>query len=760
MVPRENLRHTPPLCASSRLAFCFAAEVSVSTEDEGGVHASSISALGRACAPSVSKGVALTRTFFSRRFGSVALGAFLAIALVASTMGATTALAADPSPGDDVITVPINDSHAGGTYQVDFEKVFAGTTDDGTPVYIYVPVGAIGNEDADWMSPSFDPNPNDDFEPCTSDDEDGDHLITQAQIDYLGQQLVDQIVRVDEEHFGPMGAADPTDPNSDSLVMLIYNDLDEAHYVCDTDSYTAGYFSDQFINEVGMNVIVIDSYDWANRIGDQSNNPVGQSELYEGVIAHELEHLLHNYSDPGEDSWVDEGLADFAVFLNGYDVGGSHNTYHQVFHRETSLTRWAGGLENYGASFSFFQYVWEQAGGNGGTGDGKYEPDLEYDDRAGDLLIKMIFEEEANSMEGVQNAIDDFNTATGKNLRSAEELFKDWVIAIYLDDEGSKRFDIRALDFGDSSTTSWTIEMANRVFWHKRGVYTGNMPEPKWQNNAHVPSQIGLPFGTSYETFRNLGDTFKISFSGEDVTQIAPHSGATHWYGGYESGQENVLDVAAAGSLGGQTIDFWTWYFIEEGWDYGYVEALVGGNWVTVPLTNDAGDTVTTNEDPHDENTEGNGLTGTSGGTYFVDEPEYVHLQGTLPAGTQDVRFVYETDQAYLDTGWFIDDVNVGGASAALSSSDWVETNGEQQNDWVVQVISQCDLTPGVDNGAEFIVDGWHIYRYNQDEFTKTGFDTTCLGSKGRFTVAVSNITSGDLQVLDADYNLRVVRQR
>ena len=31
-----------------------------------------------------------------------------------------------------------------------------------------------------------------------------------------------------------------------------------------------------------------------------------------------------------------------------------------------SLTRWAGGLENYGASYSWFVYLWEQAGGNGG----------------------------------------------------------------------------------------------------------------------------------------------------------------------------------------------------------------------------------------------------------------------------------------------------------------------------------------------------------------------------------------------------------
>ena len=75
-----------------------------------------------------------------------------------------------------------------------------------------------------------------------------------------------------------------------------------------------------------MNVIILDAFDWANRIGsDPSTEPWSDGdasndrpELYEGVIAHELEHLLMNYSDAGELSWVDEGLADTAAFLNGY----------------------------------------------------------------------------------------------------------------------------------------------------------------------------------------------------------------------------------------------------------------------------------------------------------------------------------------------------------------------------------------------------------------------------------------------------------
>ena len=154
-----------------------------------------------------------------------------------------------------------------------------------------------------------------------------------------------------------------------------------------------------------------------------------------------------------------------------------------------------------------------------------------------------------------------------------------------------------------------------------------------------------------------------MTFSGEPTTQIAPHTGATHWYGGYESQNDSILDVDTA-VTGGQTVDFWTWYFIEEGWDFGFVEALVNGQWVTVPLVNDAGATVTTNDNPHDNNDEGNGLTGTSGGAYFVDEPTYIHCRGELPAGATDVRFRYSTDAAYLDTGWFVDDITVNDAPA------------------------------------------------------------------------------------------------
>jgi len=684
-------------------------------------------------------------------------------------MSAAPASAApDNLPGEDTITLPINDSEAGGTYDQDFTRAYAGATPDGTPVYIYVPAGTPLDGSAPTgvasLDPAFDHDPSDEFVPC-ADASASDFVLTQAQIDYLGAELSNQVVAVDEEHYGPMDAADPSEPASDSLVMVVYNVQDAAYYDCAETTYTAGYFAPDYIDSVGMNVIVVDALDWANRVGpaDSAWNDADPTNdrptLYEGVIAHELQHLLHNYSDPGELSWVDEGLADFAVFLNGYSVGGSHLTYHQVFYAETSLTRWGGGLENYGASYTFFQYLWEQAGGNG---DGTFTPDKQYDNAGGDLLIKLIFENQADGIAGVQAAIDQFNATTGARLRSADVLFQDWAIAVYLDDESSPRWDIKAVNFGDPKDTTWTIDIADDQFWGGRGTSQGAQPSSKWNKRTNGQTPTALPYGLQVERFRNPGPNITVSLDGDDTTRVAPHSETTHWYGNYESQSDNILDVDVSGTA--SSLDFWTWHFIEEGWDYGFVEALVGSEWVTVPLVNDSGTVVTSNDDPHGGNTEGNGLTGTSGGAYFVDDPAYIHLTAQLPAGATDVRFRYSTDAAYLDTGWFVDDVVLNGAPATVSSApgEWFETTGTQDNNWALQVVAKCDLTPGVTSSFE-VTDGAgnYVYRLSGDLITQGGFSTKCAnGSKQDFATLVSNLPTGDLTFLDAGYALNVSKSK
>ena len=682
---------------------------------------------------------------------------------------------ASGSAGDETIVVPINDSAAGGTYYQPFTLAYDGATEDGTPVYVYVPEGAITPDGATAegvhsLDPAFDHDPGDEFVPC-ADAQAEDFTITQEQVDYLGDALANQIVRVDEEHFGEMGTpagADAGDENADSLVTLVYNVQDDAYYDCSVGSYTAGYFAPDYQDSVGMNIIVLDALDWANRVGedpstapwDDGDPANDRPELYEGVIAHELEHLLHSYTDSGELSWVDEGLADMAAFLNGYDMTGSHLTYQQVFHRETSLTRWGGGLENYGAAFSYFLYLWEQAGGNG---DGSLEPDLQYDGVAGDLLIRTIFQEPGNGMEGVQTAIDSYNALAETDLPTATELFQDWVVAMYLDDEESERWDLENFDLGADSG-GWTIDLANSAFFDGRGNYQGAQPQAKWDRARNRPDMTALPFGVSYEKYRNPGPEVSLEFEGEETSQVEPKDALVNddlqWWGGYESMADKTLEVDTAVS-GGDTLGFWNWHFIEEGWDYGFVEAFVDGEWVTVPVTNDAGDVVSTDDNPHENNEEGNGITGTSGGEYFVDDPQWVHYNATLPEGTTDVRFRYSTDAAYMDAGWFVDDVTVNGAPVLLSAdaeTGFVETDGLQDNNWTVQLISSCDLTPGEDSEFELTDDaGNYVYRFEGDTISTPVLDTECANGKGGdFAVAISNSPTGDLTVLDADYTYRV----
>ena len=200
------------------------------------------------------------------------LRVFMAAALVVSTLGIVApAMASSGSPGDPEIVITINDSHAGGSYDQVFELAYDGATPTGTPVYIYVPEGAIGDPTVDSVNPQFDHNPTDEFDPCADNTTD-ENLMTQAQIDALGDELANQIVAVDEAHFGEIGLADASDPNSDALVLLAYNVQDESYYDCSVTTYTAGYFAPEYIRDAGMNVIVIDSFDWANRVGEAGDS--------------------------------------------------------------------------------------------------------------------------------------------------------------------------------------------------------------------------------------------------------------------------------------------------------------------------------------------------------------------------------------------------------------------------------------------------------------------------------------------------------
>src|SRR5262245_28392284 len=185
-------------------------------------------------------------------------------------------------------------------------------------------------------------------------------------------------------------------------VTLIDNVRDGNFYDFPTvPTYIAGFFSAAFSELTDRNVMTIDAYDWLHRMtatpadeptDDLCTSRPAQPFRYEGVFAHEWQHLLHYYVDPFEGLMVNEGLSDFAQTLTGYvdahatvfDHGADSHIYcFQGFGPvqtpfnpnprdcggpENSLNLWNEGgnpnavLADYGNAYSLMLYLYDRFG--------------------------------------------------------------------------------------------------------------------------------------------------------------------------------------------------------------------------------------------------------------------------------------------------------------------------------------------------------------------------------------------------------------
>ena len=119
--------------------------------------------------------------------------------------------------------------------------------------------------------------------------------------------------------------------DGDKTVTLVDNVRDDNYFhFPQAVTYTAGFFSPQLNELFDRNVMTIDAYDWMHRMGaEPANDPTedlctsrpAHPRMYEGTFAHEWQHLLEYYVDPNEETWVNEGLSDFAQTLTGYVDG-------------------------------------------------------------------------------------------------------------------------------------------------------------------------------------------------------------------------------------------------------------------------------------------------------------------------------------------------------------------------------------------------------------------------------------------------------
>ena len=127
----------------------------------------------------------------------------------------------------------------------------------------------------------------------------------------------------------------------------------------------------------------------------------------ESVVAHEFAHMVHWARDPGEDSWIGEGIAVYVESMLGYEVKSRISAFEES--PDVSLLDWSGSIADYGAAYLFFAYVAERFGGTS--------------------AISSIMENRSRGTRGIERAL----AAQAKSV-SFQNLFSDWVIANYLDD--------------------------------------------------------------------------------------------------------------------------------------------------------------------------------------------------------------------------------------------------------------------------------------------------------------------------------------
>jgi len=516
------------------------------------------------------------------------------------------------------------------------------------------------------------------------------HVVTDEQVNYLLDEFNSNIYLKNIDYFGLTNNRDGTGgvfqnpppewglpplnwyitDNPQRVMILCYNIVDEGYCDPNVPWYVAGYFW-PYMNDVyaDRNVIHIDTYNWTDRIGLGVERPY----LYEGVIAHEYEHAIHYDHDADEPSWVDEGMADLAGYLCGYGHSSGHIAYYMNYHR-WPLTNWLGSLQDYGQSYLFQLYLLEN-----------FSEEMPF--------ASYLVDEQANGIEGIENVLSDLGYGA-----TFDDIYHDWVLANYLDDTGltgnsGAPLGYSTLDIPSDDTWGYSIDWSIKNYY--KSGNKGNLPVQRYwggYKSATVewPIRNISAYAPVYQTYKGIQPELVANFRGDNTTGILAHSDLYEWYGGKADLLFNTLTLASPITLGaGANLNFWTWYEIETGWDFGFVQISTDGGATWTSLENP--DT-TSDHDPAahpDVITNIPGFTGSSGG--WVEETFDL---SAYEGDSALIRFLFVTDWAYTETGWYIDDVTINGFVDNMeagpdnwTSDGWSHTTGLAQNDWALTII-------------------------------------------------------------------------
>ena len=424
------------------------------------------------------------------------------------------------------------------------------------------------------------------------------------------------------------------------------------------------------------------------------------SDRLDSILAHEFQHMIHWYNDANEETWVNEGLSELAMALNGYDTGGVARTFAQT--PDTQLTGWGDSpnesVGHYGASFLFMSYFLE---------------------RFGEDTMRRVVAHPANGTDGFNAVL----AAEGQPYRF-DDIFADWLVANYLDDP---TLDDGLWGYRDLSLNPIGLDVVHNTYPVTRESTVGQ-------------------YAADYIAFDGQG-TLTIEFTGTTQVKVVPnepHSGSYQWWS--NRGDDSDMTLTHTFDLSGveqASLQFWTWYDIEEGWDFAYVEVSTDGGqtWDILPGR------YTTTENKSG-NSFGHAWTGISGGG---ETPQWVEEEVDLSAyagQVVDLRFEYITDDAVNHAGLLLDDI----AIPAIGYFDDAETDdGGWQAAGFARIDNQLPqryVVQAIQLGATPSVQRMTLDSANHGQLTITGLGQTV----DRVVLVVSGVTPFTTEVATYRY--------
>ena len=500
--------------------------------------------------------------------------------------------------------------------------------------------------------------------------------ITDDQVNYLIGEFDGNIYPLESQTFsvppsrdGSNSAAaavglppDYWEGDGDNTVVLVDNVRDDNFY--DTNnangfSYVAGFYSSGLDGFVDRLVMSIDAFDWLHRTGanppheptsDLCTSAPARPFLYEGVFAHEYQHLLLNYVDTGETTWMNEGLSDWAQTLTGYvdpsipitDLGSdSHiqcflgwlgvqtefNPIPRDGGPENSLNLWGDQndfeweiLCDYGAAYSMMELLADRFGT--------------------DFMSALHNDAAAQGFESLQALMDD----AGSGL-TVSELIDQWAATAALDGvldraklKGGRRSDFQV------STLDATIN------WDTAQTYSTPGAPPNGSDYVRLRNAQGYLRAKQIHRIRFDGVEQLPTLPIEWVVDADPpgQAGNPALFSGTGDNLDRAIVREVVVPTGIPELSFDTNWSLEEGFDYGYVQVSTDGG---ATYTSILCDGMVEGEAPF-----GPAFNGESGGFVgsFCDLTAYA-------GQTVVISFRIVTDGSVFEDGWWVDDVALDG---------------------------------------------------------------------------------------------------